>query len=80
MPTPRRIGTKLLAIILPCLLVGTIASYLLYERLSARERLSALELRLDTFVVTLSAALVKPLWEFDDLTVQRLMQAATEVP
>lgn len=80
MPAPRSIGTKLLAIILPCLLIGSFSTFLLVERLTSSDRMGQLSLRLDTFAVTLSSALVKPLWEFDDRTVERLLHASVEVP
>jgi diguanylate cyclase (GGDEF)-like protein len=75
----RDIATKLLLLILPGMLIGSVAMFLAFERIDARGRMAALQLRLDTFSLTLSAALVKPLWEFDDVTVERLFDATGEV-
>gem|GEM_PF-2962945 len=77
---PRDIATKLLLLILPGLLVGTVVMFLVFERIDARGRMAALQLRLDNFALTLSAAVTKPLWEFDDITVARLFAAAAQIP
>jgi len=76
---PRDIATKLLLLTLPGMLVGSVAMFLAFERIDARGRMAALQLRLDNFALTLSAGLVKPLWEFDDVTVERLFAATGEV-
>jgi diguanylate cyclase (GGDEF)-like protein len=77
---PRGIGSKLLLIVLPGMLIGTVAMFLAFERIDERGRMAALQLRLDNFTITLAAALVKPLWEFDDSTVERLFAATADVP
>lgn len=77
---PRDIATKLLLLILPGLLVGTVVMFFMFERIDARGRMAALQLRLDNFALTLSAAVTKPLWEFDDITVARLFAAAAQIP
>ncbi|OAN45685.1 hypothetical protein A6A04_07430 [Paramagnetospirillum marisnigri] len=74
------IGSKLLLVVLPCMLLGAVIMFLAFERFSTRERLSALEARLDAFAVTQAASLTKPLWEFDETTVHRLFAAYGEVP
>jgi len=67
-------------IVLPGMLIGTVAMFLAFERIDERGRMAALQLRLDNFAITLSAGLVKPLWEFDDTTVERLFTATADVP
>ncbi|BAE49908.1 Predicted signal transduction protein [Paramagnetospirillum magneticum AMB-1] len=78
--TPKSIGRKLLLIVLPSLLFGTVVMFSAFEHYSVRDRLSALNSRLDSFAITQGAALVKPLWEFDFAAVQRQFQSYPDVP
>lgn len=78
--TPLAIGRKLLLIVLPSLLFGTIVMFSLFEHYSVRDRLSALHARLDSFAITQGASLVKPLWEFDSAAVERQFQSYADVP
>ena len=77
---PRGIGAKLLLVVLPCMLLGAVAMFTLFEQYSLRDRMSALKVRLDSFAVTQAASLVKPLWEFDTATVDRQFQSYADVP
>ncbi|TAN56527.1 MAG: diguanylate cyclase, partial [Magnetospirillum sp.] len=76
----RGIGTKLLAVVLPGMLLGAGAMFMVFEHYSTRDRLSALQARLDSFTVTQAASLVKPLWEFDNTTVDRQFRSYADVP
>lgn len=76
----RGIGSKLLAVMLPCMLIGAGMMFVLFERFSEGERLTALQARLDSFAVTQAAALVKPLWEFDYQAVGRQFDSYADVP
>ena len=79
-PLSRSIGTKLLLVVLPCMLLGAVAMFMLFEQYSVRDRQLALKSRLDSFAVTQAASLVKPLWEFDATTVDRLFRSYADVP
>ncbi len=74
------IATKLLLVILPCMLAGAVVMFLAFERWNRAERLSALQSRLDGFAVAQAASLVKPVWEFDAETVDRLFRSYGDVP
>ena len=74
------IGAKLLLVVLPCMLLGAVAMFMLFEQYSTRDRVSALRARLDSFAVTQAASLVKPLWEFDSATVDRLFRSMPMSP
>ncbi|MBV5324131.1 MAG: hypothetical protein J0626_02045, partial [Rhodospirillaceae bacterium] len=76
----RGIGSKLLLVVLPCMLLGAVSMFMLFEQYTLRGRLSALQTRLDSFAVTQAASLVKPLWEFDGTTVERQFRSYADVP
>jgi diguanylate cyclase (GGDEF)-like protein len=74
------IGTKLLLVILPSLLVGSIGMFLAFEQVNAAQRIADLKSRLDSFTLLQSASLVKPVWEFDGETVDRLFRSYADIP
>ncbi len=74
------IGTKLLLVILPCMLVGAALMLVAFEHFNRAQRVTELQSRLDSFVVTQAAALVKPVWEFDSETVDRLFRGYADIP
>jgi len=76
----RRIGGKLLLAVIPGLLLGTIVMLLAFLEYSHREHAAALKLRLDSFAVTQSASLVRPLWQFDSATVDQLFHSYGDLP
>lgn len=78
---PRRtIGSKLLLVILPCMLLGAVVMVVAFADYARTQRIAGLTSRLDSFVATQSAALAKPLWEFDEYTVDRLARSYADVP
>ena len=76
----RRIGGKLLLAVIPGLLLGTVVMLLAFLEYSHREHAAALKLRLDSFALTQSASLVRPLWEFDSATVEQLFHSYADLP
>jgi diguanylate cyclase (GGDEF)-like protein len=78
--TTKTIGRKLLLVVLPCLLLGAVAMFSVFEHFTARDRMAALGARLDGFAVTQGAALAKPLWEFDTMAVDRQVRSFADMP
>ena len=74
------IGTKLLMVIIPALLVGAIVMFMTFEDFSHTQRISEIRSRLDGFTATQATALVKPVWEFDDGTVDLLFEGYAKLP
>jgi diguanylate cyclase (GGDEF)-like protein len=74
------IGSKLLLIILPCMLVGAIVMFLAFEQFVRAERIAELQARLHAFVFTQAASLVKPVGEVDGDTLSRLFDGYGELP
>jgi diguanylate cyclase (GGDEF)-like protein len=62
------------------MLLGAVSMFMLFEQYTLRGRLSALQTRLESFAVTQAASLVKPLWEFDGVTVERQFRSYADVP
>jgi len=77
---PRGIGSRLLLILLPAMMIGAAVMLLLFEGQSERAARLALEARLDSFAVTQGASLVKPMWEFDASSVERMFHSYRDVP
>ena len=74
------IGGRLLLVIVPCILVGCVAVFFAFERSTRAQRVTELQSRLNGFAVTQAASLVRPVWEFDTETVDRLFRSYPEIP
>jgi len=74
------IGTKLLLVILPCMLAGSVVMFLMFERFTYNQRVSELGARLDAFAITQATSLIKPMWTFDTETVERLFRSYADIP
>lgn len=71
----RLIGSKLLFSILPVLTIVAVGLFMVQEGHLRDERIRDLNKRLDMLVSSHGALLVKPLWEFDGDTVERLTRS-----
>ncbi len=76
----RKIGAKLLAVILPCMMLGAVTMFLTFESYAHENRIIALKARLDSFTLTQGPALIKPVWEFDNDTLTQVFQGYQDVP
>jgi diguanylate cyclase (GGDEF)-like protein len=76
----RSIGAKLVLVILPTMLVGSVMMFLVFDDLVHHERMGALKARFDTFAVTQGAALTTALWSFDADTIDRVFRSYADVP
>ena len=74
------IATKLLAVILACMLAGAAVMFLAFQNFSRDQRLSVLRDRLDGIAVTVGAALVEPMGKGDIATMRGLLQSVAAVP
>ena len=76
----RKIGAKLLLVILPCMMLGAAVMFLAFESYAHENRIVALKARLDSFTLSQGTSLIKPMWEFDSDTIDRVFRGYQDVP